>query len=363
MRTSTRLAGPALIAAAGLTLLAPAVSAGTAHAAGTAAHAAGTATGDSAFRVFAPSFIEDPNAHTVSLPRYTGTSQGRSVTYVITDASTKEAARRLGVNFAPRLANTAGTAAAQQVSGTATSLTFPASVDFTPQRVVVPGPTGFPPTTAIPGAVGEPGYSPVVRLADGTVLNAPQVANPSGQADKVVSNDALTGRVVYRETDGFYEDQAVHYVSFEASIPLAAALENAALAPALNAAPPDFSPLPDPVPPAREEIGIVTNGQTGVNNPERQGLSSALLDGLDPLNILGEVPSQSAKSGYSPLWDANLAQWTPQAVAAGLNVRQTSFPDLRTLAAQGLITAPDGSKFGRSGFLINCPAISIQRHG
>ena len=74
-------------------------------------------------------------------------------------------------------------------------------------------------------------------------------------------------------------------------------------------------------------------------------------------------PSQSAKSGYSPLWDANLAQWTPQAVAAGLNVRQTSFPDLRTLAAQGLITAPDGSKFGRSGFLINCPAISIQRHG
>jgi len=112
MRTSTRLAGPALIAAAGLTLLAPAVSAGTAHAAGTAAHAAGTATGDSAFRVFAPSFIEDPNAHTVSLPRYSGTSQGRSVTYVITDASTKEAARRLGVNFAPRLANTAGTAAA-----------------------------------------------------------------------------------------------------------------------------------------------------------------------------------------------------------------------------------------------------------
>ncbi len=353
MRISTRLAGPALVAAAGLTLLAPAASAGSAH-------AAGTAKVDGAFRVFAPSFVEDPAAHTVSFPRYTGTSKGRSVTYVITDASTKEAARRLGVNFAPRLANTAGTAAAQRVSGSATSLTFPAGVDFTPQRVVVPGPTGFPPTTAVPGAVGEAGYSPIVRLSDGTVLNAPQVANPSGQADKVVSNSASTGRVVYRETDGFYNHKAVHYVSFEASIPLAAALENAALAPALNAAPPDFSPLPDPVPPAREEIGIVTNGQTGLGNPERQGLSSALLDGVDPLNILGEVPSNSSSSGYSPLWDANLAQWTPQAVAAGLNVRQTDFDDLRTLAAQGLITAPDGGKFGRSDFLINCPAISIQ---
>ncbi|MEO7062001.1 MAG: hypothetical protein ABI083_19980, partial [Lapillicoccus sp.] len=350
MRTTTRLAATTLTAAASLALVAPLATA-TANGGGD----------DREFEVFSRSFVEDAATHTVSLPRYAGTSHGQPVTYVITDASTKEAADRLGVNYAPRLANAVGTAAVQRVKGRAQSLVFPATVDFTPIRVVRPGPTGFPPAKAVPGAVGEAGYSPIVRLSDGTVLNAPQVANASGRADKVVSNSAASGRVVYRETDGFYDHKAVHYVSFEASIPLAAALENAALAPNLNAAPPDFSPKPDPVPPAREEIAIFTNGQLGAHNRQRQGLSSALLDGLDPLNILGEVPSHTRTSSYSPLWDANLAQWTPRAVAAGLNTRQTDFSDVRRLAARGLVTAPDGGPFGRSNFVINCPAISIQR--
>jgi hypothetical protein len=211
----------------------------------------------------------------------------------------------------------------------------------------------------VPGAVGQPNYSPLVQLPDGTVLNAPQVANSSGQADKVVR--ITDDRVVYRETNGFYEHHPVHYVSFDASIPLTAALENATLAPNLNAAPPDFSPRPDPVPPAREEIGIFTNGQTGANNPQRQGLSSALLDQLDPLNVLGEIPDDSPTSGYSPLWDANLAQWTPAVVAAGKNLRTTSFPDIRELARQGKVTAPDGGRFGRSNFDINCPAVAINQ--
>lgn len=126
--------------------------------------------------------------------------------------------------------------------------------------------------------------------------------------------------------------------------------------------PPDFPKgTPDPVPPAREEIGIITNGQLGVNNPKRQGLSSAILDGRDPLNILGEVPGHSPHSEYSPLWDANLATWTTAAIAAGLNTRQTDFRDLQRLARGGLITAPDGGPFRRSNFVINCPAISIAR--
>lgn len=77
--------------------------------------------------------------------------------------------------------------------------------------------------------------------------------------------------------------------------------------------------------------------------------------------MLGEVPASSPTSGYSPVWDANLAQWTPRAVDAGLNTRTTSFPDFLKLADRGLITAPDGGPFGRSDFDINCPAISIQR--
>jgi len=310
------------------------------------------------FEVFAPSFVEDPAAHTVSFPKYTGVSHGDTVTFVITDASTREAARKYGVNWAPRIGNARGTAAVQPVRWTDRGLRFPATVDFSPERVLVAGPTGFPPTTAEPGAVGEPGYTPLVQLPDGTVLNAPQIANSTGQADKVVS---IGQRVVYRETNGFYEHHPVHYVSFDASITLAAAIENATFATSLNAAPPDFSPLPEPAPPAREEIGIFTNGQTGPDNPQRQGLSSTLLDHLDPLNILGEIPDFTPMSGYSPIWDANLAQWTPQQVAAGTNRRITSFEDVRDLAHSHRITAPDGGPFRRSDFDINCPAIAINR--
>ncbi len=340
-----------------------AFTAGVVFAAPGVASATGSSTGSgdgfptTGFHVFAPSFVEDVAAHTVSFPKHTGVSHGDTVTYVITDASTREAAKKLGVNFAPRLGNARGTAAVQPVRWTDRGWRFPATVDFSPQRVVVPGPTGFPPTTAEPGAIGEAGYTPLIQLPDGTVLNAPQVANSTGQADKVVR---ITGdRVVYQETNGFYEHHPVHYVSFDASIPVTAALENATLAPNLNAAPPDFSPLPEPAPPAREEIGIFTNGQTGANNSQRQGLSSALLDGLDPLNVLGEIPSFDPMSGYSPLWDANLAEWTPAVVAAGKNLRTTSFPDIRELARHGKVTAPGGGRFGRSDFDINCPAIAI----
>jgi hypothetical protein len=326
------------------------------------AHATTSTT--NSFHVFSRSFVEDPATHTVSLPQHKGYVGGKAVTYVITDASTEKEAQALGVNFAPRLANARGTAAVQRVSVTPAGLKIPATVDFTPSRVVVPGPTGFPPAQTAPGAEAEPGYSSLLELPDGTVINAPQVANSTGRADKVVS--ISHGRVVYRETDGFYEHKPVHYVSFEASIPLTAAIENATDVPALNAAPFDTDSAADDggapstgPQPAREEIGIVTNGQLGKDNPQRQGLSSALLDGLDPLNILGEVPENDPTSEYSPLWDANLAQWTPAAVAAGQVKRVTDFDDLRALADQGLITAPDGSKFTRSGFLINCPAIAI----
>ncbi len=315
------------------------------------------------FKVFAPSFVEDQATHTVSLPLYPATSGGSPVSYVVTDASTPAAARLLGVNWAPRLANARGTAAVQHATIGLQGLHIPATVDFSPTRVVVPGPTGFAPDQAVPGAVGQPGYSPLIQLPDGTVLNAPQVANNTGHADKLVSTDPVRHRAVYRETDGFYDGHAVHYVSFEASIPLTAALENASLAPALNAAPADDPRSTGDVTPApaREEIGIVTNGQLGADNPQRQGLSSALLDGLDPLNILGEVPENTPSSHYSPLWDANLATWTPKATAAGVNRRVTTFDTLLTLADQGYITAPDGGPFRRSNFLINCPAISMAR--
>ena len=94
-----------------------------------------------------------------------------------------------------------------------------------------------------PGAIGEPGYSPLVQVifrGKTVVLNAPQIANATGRADKIV---ALTPRTVsYRETDGCYDNESVHYASFDASNPVAAAIEDATYAPDLDAAPSPVQP-------------------------------------------------------------------------------------------------------------------------
>ena len=56
------------------------------------------------------SFKENAGPTIVTYPRYHGTSRGRDVEYVITDASDLSVARALGVNYVPKLAKAAGTA-------------------------------------------------------------------------------------------------------------------------------------------------------------------------------------------------------------------------------------------------------------
>jgi len=312
------------------------------------------------------SFKENAGPTIVTYPLYHGTSHGRDVRYVITDASDLSVARALGVNYVPKLAQAAGTAAVQNSTsqiGSGNGIDFPAAVDFSPTRVIVPGPTGFPPAAAQPGAVGEPGYSPLVQVVfrDKTVvLNAPQIANATGQADKVVSIGPRT--VSYRETDGCYDDESVHYASFDASNPVAAAIEDVTYAPALDAAPApgcaDAAVVAANC--SRESLIAFTNGQTGATNPERQGLSAALLDGPPPLNILQEIPEQTSQFDYSPMWDVHLETWTDAAVAAGLNVRQTDFSAALAQVSSGNATGfPAGSPFGPSGFIVNCPVVSL----
>ena len=298
--------------------------------------------------VFLPSAHENAD-HTVTLPLLRGTSGGDTVFYVVLDASNGDAAKRYGANVAQKLAN-AGTAV-QQATVRNGVIDFPATVDFSPARIVQ-APNGFPPSVAQPGARGRAGYSPLVRLPDGTVINAPQLANSTGRADKVAALDTAGGTVRYVETDGFSRGNAVRYVSTDASDELAAALEDVTYAPALNAAP---SPGNDGTDSSRASLAAFVNGRTGAANPQRQGLNSAVADGLDPLNDLAWMPNQGR---YSPLWDVHLAAWTAAAKAAGADVRQTAFADVADLAGRGLITAPDGSRFGPSGFIVNCPIIS-----
>ena len=312
------------------------------------------------------SFKENAGPTVVTYPLYHGTSQGRNVSYVITDASDLSVAQALGVNYVPKLAQAAGTPAVQDSTsqiGSGNGIDFPASVDFSPARVIVPGPTSFPPATAQPGAVGETGYSPLVQVVfkDKTVvLNAPQIANATGQADKIVSMSPRT--VSYRETDGCYDNESVHYASFDASDPVTAAIEDVTYAPALGATPSaGCSDAAVPAPNcARESLIAFTNGQAGAGNVQRQGLNAALLDGPPPLNILQEIPEIKSQFDYSPMWDVHLETWTDAAVAAGLNVRQTDFPAALQRVIDGNATGfPAGTPFGPSGFVVNCPVVSL----
>ena len=314
------------------------------------------------------SFRENAGPTVVTYPLYHGSSGGRSVSYVITDASDRSAARALGVNYTPKLAQAAGTAAVENSRSrvrTGNGIDFPATVDFSPSRVLKPSASGFPPTVAQPGAIGKPGYSPLVRIdfrGQPVVLNAPQLANASGRADKIVAISPAHRTVSYRETDGCYDNESVHYASFDASDPVAATIEDVTYAPSLNAAPSpgcaDASTVAANC--SRESLIAFTNGQTGTANPERQGLNAAILDGPPPLNILQEVPEPASKFDYSPMWDVHLATWTSAAVTASRNLRQTDFSAVLQQVADGNVTGfPAGSSFGPSGFIVNCPVVSL----
>lgn len=288
--------------------------------------------------------------NTVTLPLYEGTSGGQQLWYIVTEASENEAAEEFGVSRARKLNNARSTAAVQAGSiGPDGLLNFPATVDFSPERIVVADPiTGFPPLVAEPGAVGQDGYSPLVELPDGQILNATHVANDSGVHDRVISIDIDAGTVRLELVDGFARDDAVLYLTLDASAPDAAALEGVTFAPALDAAPFVGGDGTDS---ARAALATITNGQTGVNNPQRQGMNSALLGEGDPLNMLAWTPNQGR---YSPLWDVHVSTF-----ADGRRPKlQTDFFDIEDLAEDGRITAPDGSRWGPSGFIVNCPIVA-----
>ena len=148
--------------------------------------------------------------------------------------------------------------------------------------------------------------------------------------------------------DGFARDKPVKYISTDASDPGAAALEGATYAPLLNAAPGLGDDGSDS---SRASLAAFTNGQTGLGNPERQGLNSALLGEGDPLNLLAWLPNQGR---YSPLWDVHFSTFADPDDAE----RVTRFADVEDLAEDGEITAPDGTAWGATGFIVNCPVIA-----
>ena len=353
---------------------------------------------------------------TVRLPLYPGTANGKRVWYVLLDASDAGLAHDLGVNYAPKLANIAisDPAAVQTVtlaSPTVAQNPFgPAAVhfqgvpNFSPTRIAVAGPNGFPLAKFQPGAVARPGYSPFIRIAGSDVIyNAPIVATGNGPFDVVhhtntgdrvlgihIAGKSKPGQFAESWADmlfvkGFDAGQPIVYLSTDAGQPLTAVLERSTYVPALNNA--AFNGGDDFLGSARERLFGFINGQTGVNNRQAQGFQHLAKDGMvsedasqantafidalryggDLLNVFGDFPTLKDPrhaDAYSPLWDAQLGLWTPKAVREGLNKRQIDENIVFNLAATrpDLLTGVNPATgqpqpYGSAGVNINCAVI------
>ena len=141
-------------------------------------------------------------------------------------------------------------------------------------------------------------------------------------------------------------------LSMDSNHPLASSLEGVTLAPGLD----DITVgRDDSAFSAVERIFVFTNGPTGGNNPQRQGLNSAIADGRSPLNILGGIPTIA--TDYSPLWDMNLGEWTQAAIDNGYRSRLIEEFQILGFVEQGWVTGPGGEPYGSVGIIVNCPIV------
>ncbi len=324
----------------------------------------------------------DINASTVTLPLYQGqvktnSTEGngtKKVWYVLTDTSDRGNAESLGLNWSPKLTySQVGNATRIATIEKNTTLTFNAgTVDFKPNRTLIAGdsPNAFPPKAATAGSVGDDDYSPLVRIqnAGNQIYNAPIVAydveakdisfcdgNPDHSLvhDKVVKICPEEATVTLKLIQGFSFSRPVLYLSLDASEQTTATLEVATFAPRLDDIQTGHD---DSAFSAIERLFAVTNGPTGKDNPQRQGLNSAIIDNASsPLNIFGGIPTLALD--YSPLWDLNLGEWTKQASDNGYKSRLNQEFQFLDFVEQGWITGPEGKPFGSTGNIVNCPIV------
>jgi hypothetical protein len=289
------------------------------------------------------------------------------VWFVLTDASDRTEASRLGIEYAPALLNSVHAPGPRSAEVSGDRWVFAAgTVDFSPRRQIVPGdaPNFFPPKVATPGSVGDADYSPLVKVeGTGVIYNAPILAFDVDASqidfcqgavdydrvhDKVVAICPRTREVTLKLSQGFADEKRVVYTSFDASVPLAAAMEAATLVSTTAHLRDDGATL---------DIYAVANGATGTANPDRQGFNSALAGEGSPLNVLDGLPSMT--SGYSPLWDLNLGVWSDQAINHGDRVRLTSALSFGNASAAGLLTSPAGGPVASTGIVVNCPVVAV----
>lgn len=279
----------------------------------------------------------DTKTHTVTLPLHEQQLGGVTAWYIITDASTAKAAKRLGVNFSPSIA--------------AFSDLRTAAPNFAPARTYVASATGFPPKSATPGATAPTGYSPFIRQ-DGAILNAPVVATGNGRfdvtthsntQDRVIAIDMKKMTVTLLMARGFFNGKPIYYISTEASDPVASSVERATFE----------ANLAKITSTAQIPIGVIVNGpQTG---KAPQGLAfltlhtpldkdataanvSTIMSSFNVLSLAPKIGALYAPNGYTPIWSVAVVG-TPQAK------RLTSYSQLAAL------TKP-------ARFVVNCPVVA-----
>src|SRR5919106_672577 len=317
----------------------------------------------------------DMNESTITLPLYQGhiRASNETVWYILTDTTDKGNADALGLNWSPKLAYSAPGARVATLASNATLEFHSGTVDFSLEHSITPGTDDpanpFPPSEFQPGAVGDSDYSPLVVIENsgGHIYNAPVVAsgvdasqinfcqgNPDYSLvhDKVISICPSEGTVTIKLTPGFSFARPVLYLSTEASVPLAAAAEQATLAPKLANI---TTGRDDSAFSAVERIFVFANGPTGPDNPQRQGLNSALMGEGSPLNVLGGIPTIA--TDYSPLWDMNVGVWTQEAIDNDYRSRLTEEFAILGFVEQGWITGLGGGEYGSVGMVVNCPIV------
>jgi len=319
----------------------------------------------------------DRKRGTIRLPLYLGHMRdGRNVWYILTDTTDRDNAEALGLNHSAKLAySQVGQAVREGELDREAGLVFDAgAVDFRPGRTLRAGPGSkpFPPAVAVPGSTADAEYTPLVRIANagGHIYNAPVVAFDKsadeiracrGNANRSLVHDRVMkicpdanggGTVTIKLTTIFSFGRPAQYMSMEASDPTVATLDRATFATAMEDIPVGRD---DGAFSAIERLFVMINGPTGRRNPQRQGLNSSILDHLDPLHVIGGIPTLALD--YSPMWDINLGQWSPDAVRRGYRSRLIDEFQLLGFVRRGHITGPDGARYGSVGIRVNCPIV------
>ena len=332
--------------------------------------AADTSTEKRITKLFLTSGQVDLAKEVIRVPLHRGRlSSGETVWFVLTDVSDFDTSRKMGLTWAPSLSKAKDLASTRVAEiDESNNFTFKSGrVDFSPVQKLTAreAPNFFPPRLARAGSVGDAHYSPLVRVTnrDDIVFNAPVIAfnvGPEkisfcdGNPDYSVVTDSVAkicpdrGTVDLKLRFGFADGKRLRYLSFDANSEESATLEASTFAPAES----DILQSG-----ATEVIYTIVNGRMGQNDPERQGLNSALNGEGPSLDILANFKEISA--GYSPMWDVQLAEWTKEAIEKNQRKRITDGDDVAANSETGLLVSPGGGPVRTIGNLVNCPVVGF----